>query len=126
MDLGLFFMDLARISMIQLLPSSVMGLLAGRMVAGWLARHGFTWFLMDFLGFSWIWKGFQGFRSLGARFTVVPLVPDLLWRPECPTCCGGKLWPLNIPKQYHAQSLGLAGWQDGGWLDGWMAGWLDG
>ena len=36
--------------------------------------------------------------------------------------CGHKLWPLY---KYHAQSLGRAGWQDGGWLDGWMAGWLD-
>ena len=32
-----FFIDFARISMIQGLPSSVMAWLAGRMVAGWLA-----------------------------------------------------------------------------------------
>ena len=44
--------------------------------------------------------------------------------------CGG-LWQKAVaPIQYHARFLGLAGWQDGvwldGWLDGWMAGWLDG
>ena len=36
-------MDLEGISMIQGLPSSVMGWLAGRMVAGWLAIGGFAW-----------------------------------------------------------------------------------
>ena len=36
--------------------------------------------------------------------------------------CGHKLWPLY---KYTAQSLELAGWQDGGWLP-WMVGWLDG
>ena len=52
---------------------------------------------------------------------------DSLWWPAA--ACGGKLWPI----QYHLESLGMAGRQDGGWLAGWLdgcmaawlAGWLD-
>ena len=51
--------------------------------------------------------------------SVIPWLGDL-------AACGS-LWRKAVaPIQYHAQSLGLAGWQDGGWLDGWMSGWLDG
>ena len=38
------------------LPGWLAGRLAGRMVAGWLARGGFT---LLFYGFTWIWEGFQ-------------------------------------------------------------------
>ena len=53
-----------------------------------------------------------------------------LWRPVA--ACGGKLWPLynTMLSPWGWQDGGwLAGWLDGwmaGWVDGWMAGWLDG
>ena len=106
------------ISMIQGLPSSVMGWLVGGMVAGWLARRGFTWFFMDLNGFSSIYMDLHDLAGIA-------VIQGL----GCPAACGA-LWQKSVaPIQYHAESLGLAGWQAGrlaGWLDGWMEGSLDG
>ena len=70
--------------MIQGLPSTVMGWLSGRMVAGWLAIGGFPWFFI-----AWIYMilpGFQWFRGLDA----ISAVAD----------CGG-LWRPGRPQQAH-------------------------
>ena len=101
--------------MIQGLPSSVMGWLVGGMVAGWLARRGFTWFFMDLNGFSSIYMDLHDLAGIAVSQGL-----------GCPAACGA-LWQKSVaPIQYHAQSLGLAGQKMvAGSMAGWLAGWMD-
>ena len=87
-------------------------------LAGWPARGEFT---MDLYGFIWIYMDLHGFGGISMILELG--CRDPLWRPVA--ACGA-LWQKAVaPIQYHARSLGLAGWQDGVWQPGWMAGWLD-
>ena len=77
-----------------------------------MVLHGFIWIFIDLEGISMI-------SGLGGR------APNgNLWRAVA-ACCGPRQKAV-APIEYHTQSLGLADWQDGGWLAGWQDSWLDG
>ena len=96
----------------------------GRRIWFFMDLHGLPWIYMDLLGFG------RDFSDSGAW------MPGGLWCPVAP--CGvascGALWRPVAPRGgkgcgpyiYHAQSLGLAGWQAGRMVAGWIVGWLDG
>ena len=69
----------------------------------------FKWIYVDFNEISWIYMDLEGIsviQGLGGPAATGPL-----WQ-EAVALDNTMLSPW--------------GWQDGGWLDGWMAGWLDG
>ena len=102
--------------MIQGLPSSVMGWLAARMVAGWLAIVEFTLLFKDFralFGFAWIYAAVVGIsmiRGLGCQAACGGL--------RCPVAPCGALWrttagPYTIPCSVLGAGRMVAGWKVG-------------
>ena len=76
--------------MIQGLPSSVMGWLAGRMVAGWMAIGEFTWFYADLPVSTWIYMNLGGISVIQELGCTAGR--GSLWCPLAPF--GRKLWLL--------------------------------